>query len=111
MENINRMLTAMVREGLISHEVQLFLQKFFMSRMCLKSDIKEQDVAHIIKEMAITKFGSELSLNADFLTGDFKKMYPKLIAEAALGESISSLDLEKIFFVFCQVHDDTTAKN
>ncbi len=111
MQNVKRMLAEMFKEGLISHDVELFLKNFFMSRLRLNCDIKERYITDIIGEMEKTKFGSGLRLNADYLTEKFKKLAPTIIAEGALGESISASDLEKIFFIFCQVHDATIAKN
>ncbi|MFH1582954.1 MAG: hypothetical protein ABIB72_01385 [Candidatus Falkowbacteria bacterium] len=113
MENIKRMLAEMVKQGLISPAVELFL-KNFLSNMRLERDIKKADIDFAVKEMAGKKFGSGLGLNTEFLTGDFKRLAPDLIAEGALVSSAngnSPLDLAKIFFVFCQIHDALKTKN
>ncbi|RPH52420.1 MAG: hypothetical protein EHM85_02870 [Desulfobacteraceae bacterium] len=111
MENIKRMLGEMVKKNLIIPAVEKFLLRFFISRMNLKCDIKEEYIAYAISEMASTNFGSGLNLNDKFLTGKFKDLAVNLIAEGAFDKSLSSSDLSKMFFVFCQVHDATIARN
>jgi hypothetical protein len=107
-ENIEKFLAELARRELISSGAKRFLSKF-LSRMRLSRDIEEVSIAPAVKEFSEMKFGSGLGLNDEFLTGEFKFLATSLLAEAAVigaeEGTISSLDLGKIFFVFCQIHD------
>jgi hypothetical protein len=107
-ENIEKLLAELGRRELISSEAERFLSGF-LSRMRLSRDIEEADIASAVKEFSEIEFGSDLGLSDEFLTGEFKLLAASLVAEAAITGAvegtISSLDVGKIFFVFCQIHD------
>jgi len=101
-KNLNRLLAELAHQGVVSNTVGLFLREFFED-MHLEDDIREEDIACLLRDMSAWDFDIS-SCSTDFLSGEFDRLVPSMLARGAFNKNISSADLDKMSYIFCRVH-------